>query len=159
MVAAGMGLATLALSALILSGCGGSTALSPPFSPSAAPNTQLITSFGTNHDPVTGWTVRVSETNGIHIGPRSASSMVLPGVSVEFASTVHPPDWKAHPGWFVFAETGERVWMFDGEREILMLNATSKDFSISGKPHKHYPVPAEVAARLPDSLRNEIGKK
>src|SRR5687767_5398132 len=152
MVPSGMRMATLALGALILSGCGRSTA------PSAAATTQLITSFGTNHDPVTGWTVRVHQTNGIHIGPRSAGSLDLPGVSVKMTSTAHPPDWKPHPGWFVFAENKQRVWMFDGEREILMLNATPENVSINGKPHKHFPVPPDVAARLPESLRKEIAK-
>lgn len=101
----------------------------------------------------------MDQTNGIHIGPRSAGSMVLPGMSVNFASTAHPPDWKPHPGWFVFAENQERVWMFDGDREILMLNATPKDWSINGRPHKHFPVPPVVAARLPESLKKEIGKQ
>ena len=142
-------LPTFLIALLAISGCGRTPALL------SRSTSQLVTSYGTNHDPVTGWTIRVTESNGIYIGPRTNTALF--GV-IKFASTVSPSDWKAHPGWFAYAENDERVWIFDGERKLLMVNATAKDVSIRGNPHKNYPVPAEVAARLPESLRQEIGK-
>lgn len=135
------------VAALVFSGCNRSTAPTPTAS------TQIMTLPGTNHDPVTGWTVRVSETDGIHLDPPTS------GLFVKFKTTIHPPNWKPHPGWFVFAENEERVWMFDGEHGVLMLNATPTNWSINGEPLRNYPVPAAVAARLPESLRQEIENK
>jgi len=98
---------------------------------------------------VTGWTVAV-RSNAIHIGPRTA------GFILKFSSTVSPTKWEAHPGWFVFAESEQRVWVFDGDREVLLLESTPERSHLVGSPLKHYPVPAAVAERLPESLRKEI---
>ena len=137
-----MPLAFVAFAALC--GCG---------KPGADAGSQWMTSFGTNHDPVTGWTVAVTESNGIRIGPRTN------GFIVQFGSTISLPKWNAHPGWFVFAENPEKVWMFDGVSDVSLLLSQDNKVSVSGDAHKRHPVPTGVVARLPEFLRNQIPDK
>jgi hypothetical protein len=113
-----------------------------------------VLSFGTYHDTVTGWTISVGETNGIHIGPRTNSALL--GI-VKFSTTVSPSGWRPHTGWFAYAESAERVWVFDGERELMVLEATPKEWGFHVPPFR-YSVPAEVLGRLPEPVRQSVGK-
>lgn len=140
----------LSLSLVVFALCG----CKRPSTPPVAANTRCISAFGTSYDPVTGWTIRVSETNGIHIGPRSSSAL---GGTVKFQSTVSPSGWTAHPGWFAYAENEERVWIFDGERELITLEASAKEVGFHGAPFR-YQIPPEVFGRLPDSVRQTLTK-
>lgn len=135
--------------ALLSTGCERENNPPPPA------KTQWVTSFGTNYDTVTGWTIRVDETNGIRIGPKTSRAAF--GM-VKFDSTISPSGWKAHPGWFAYAENSERVWMFDGDRSVLVLSTTKDDVRISSVTSESA-MPAVVSARLPVSILKEIKEK
>ena len=133
--------ATLSLIAIVLCGCSRE--------PAKVPMTQMVTSLGTNYDPITGWTIRVSQADGIHIGPRTQGGLV------KWTSTVSPSNWRPHSGWFAFAENEERVWIFDGERDFTLLNATPKVWSLR-TTNFGCTVPQDVKASLPPRIRSQI---
>lgn len=139
---------SLVFACLILCGCG-RTSPTP-----VGVSTQLVSAFGAHHDRVTGWTMFVDETNGIHIGPRTNSALL--GV-MNFATKVSPSGWQPHTGWFAYAESAERVWIFDGERALLVLEATPRAWDFHAPPHR-YSVPPEVLGRLPEAVQQSVGK-
>ena len=139
----------LLLVALISFGCGRSSA--PPI----AASTQWTTNFGTYHDPVTGWAVSVTKTNGIRLG-RPATKVSVGIAKFEATSTVSPSDWKARAGWFTYAESKERVWAYDGDSYLFLLTWTPSG-TASYKRHSFpCPVPREVYVRLSAVAQKDI---
>ena len=141
--------AILLLLGLVLCGCGRSSA------PPVAASTQWTTNFGIYLDPVTGWAVSVSGTDGIQLGRPTRKVSFVVG-KFELTSAVSPSDWKAHPGWFAYAESEERIWAYDGDSYLYLLTWTP-DGTASYKRHSFpRPVPHDVYVRLSKSAQKDI---
>lgn len=97
--------------------------------------------YGSVSEAGYGWAVSVSSKDGVHIGRGGV--------------TVSPTGWKAHDGWFVYTQSEQHVWVFDGERELLVVEATPKKWQITRAPCS-LPVPEPVLARLPRSVRESV---
>ena len=114
--------------------------------PPAVVTNQLITKFG-EHSVGGVWNLRVSrEDRTIEVGTNVARST--------------PPEWRAQDGWFVLAENDRRVWMYDGDRILLLFQFTRTPTggagSWSGPTKFDCPVPEAVLTRLSDAARKAI---
>ncbi len=108
---------------------------------SAAPESSrsLILGLGPGHSSTCGhWCVQVSEDAALHVSRLSASGR----------ATVSPDDWRAQDGAFAFIENDERLWAYDGQRNLFLLVSTGKTLASYGPRTLPCVVPEEVAERL-----------
>jgi hypothetical protein len=73
------------------------------------------------------------------------------------SSTLRVPGWTAKAGWFVFLETEQRVWAYDGDRQLCLNTQTSVDGAFYPGP-SGFPcaVPAQVLARLSEPAKRAL---
>ncbi|MEI6784616.1 MAG: hypothetical protein WCQ21_27295 [Verrucomicrobiota bacterium] len=114
--------------------------------PPAVVTNQLITTFG-EHSVGGVWNLRVSCEDGtIEVGTNVARST--------------PPEWRAQDGWFVLAENDQRVWMYDGDRILLLFQFTRTPTggagSWSGPTKFDCPVPEAVLTQISAAARKAI---
>jgi len=57
--------------------------------------------------------------------------------------------------WFVFVESGSRIWMFDGKRSLRVLLITESKSSNSDSAEDLKACPKEVRQALPDAIRKK----
>ncbi len=120
----------------------------PPFQP------LLITTAGTSTSSDGTWRIGVSES-ALDFAHMNVNK-VAPGLVVSnVLSTSYPAPanstWTAHTGWFVYIENESRVWVYDGDRRLMLESVTiNGNNSSSGACFDHFPcaVPAEVFSRL-----------
>jgi hypothetical protein len=118
---------------------------------------RFITTFGEISSSDCPWAVRVSDTNQtLHISYRYDTATNSLG-SVSVAS---PSEWRAKSGWFVFIESNERIWAYDGGSSLFLevakpakLGPTCTSYGPRSFP---CPVPAEVFARLTPEAQKAI---
>jgi len=145
----------LFVSAALLAGCRSSPTIhtqmtapaavpSPPFHPA------FITTPGTNTTSDGTWRIFVSPSDGsVHL--TRLQELVSEGRRDAVSVTTSPDGWRAQPGWFVFVESKSRVWVYDGDRALLLQTETAGQNShgeISGPRRFPCAVPPEVFARL-----------
>jgi hypothetical protein len=137
----------LAVFLVITAVCG--CASSPPVStpPAADESARFMTGFGTFAPAGSPWTIIVDAQGTLQISHRNA-----------FGSTgVSEPNWRAKPGWFGFVENDQRAWVYDGDKNLLLLVAEGESRTSSYGPYAFpYPVPNEVFARLSSAARKAI---
>jgi hypothetical protein len=117
---------------------------------------RFMTTFGEFSPAGSPWTVRVADTDPkLQISYHYQADATSSGTS-----TVSPSDWKAQSGWFVFVENNERVWAYDGARNLfLQVSIASKlgpKGTSYGPSHFPCPVPSEVLTRLTPEARKAI---
>jgi len=120
----------------------------PPFQP------LLITTPGSSTSSDGTWRIGVSESavDFTHMNVNK----VAPGLTVSNAvSTSYPAPanstWMGHVGWFVYIENESRVWVYDGDRRLMLESVTiNGNNSSAGACFDHFPcaVPVEVFSRL-----------
>ena len=69
--------------------------------------------------------------------------------------------WTAHTGWFVYIENESRVWVYDGDRRLMLESVTiNGNNSSGGACFDHFPcaVPAEVFSRLTVTEQEAVRK-
>ena len=133
----------------------------------------MIQQYGHFDSPETPWVVDVSE-NKISWGHRAVPTTVVSSpsapVSVYFleniASSASPSDWKAHLGWFVYAQNSEYCWTFDGKEQLYLNEFTTGHNTLLDLrqpiPTKFGTVPViprEVFDRLPSPMQQELKQK
>ena len=118
---------------------------------------RLMTTFGEISRSDSPWTVRVSAADrtfqiSYHYAPDTNSSG---SISVGSSS-----DWRAKSGWFVFIESNERIWAYDGGSSLFL--QVAKPAKLGPKCTCYGPrsfpcsVPAEVLARLTPEAQKAI---
>lgn len=87
---------------------------------------------------------------------RNAFGVTITGIAES------PVDWTNHPGAFVFFESNDRVWAFNGlDQSFILIKKAQGGVSYA---FETYPgdFPSEVIKRLPESIaskyRNRVGK-
>jgi hypothetical protein len=71
------------------------------------------------------------------------------------SSEVTPASWTNHPGAFVFFESDDRVWAFDGvEQSFIYVKRDKGSVSYSFDSYPGH-FPSEVINRLPESLASK----
>jgi hypothetical protein len=128
----------------------------------------LIETYG--HFPVarTSWTIDVS-AHGLTFDLITHEKTAIFGlITLEKTELKEsPPDWKPHPGWFVFVEDSD-MWAYDGADTILVQVVTSKKIIGYGfAPHRDMAdtwgdipnPPKEVFDRLPPRIQAVIRQK
>jgi hypothetical protein len=118
---------------------------------------RFITTFGEISSSDCPWTVRVSDTNQtFQISYRYDTATNSSG-SVSVAS---PTDWRAKSGWFVFIESNERIWAYDGGSSLFLQVAKPSKLGPTCTSYgpRSFPcsVPAEVLARLTPEAQKAI---
>jgi len=114
--------------------------------PPAVVTNQLITTFG-EHSIGGVWNLQVSrEERTVEVGTNVARSK--------------PSEWRAQDGWFALVENDRRVWMYDGDRSLLLYEFTRTPTggtgSWSGPTKFDCPVPGVVLTRLSTAARKAI---
>ncbi|MHC1767398.1 MAG: hypothetical protein AB9869_24490 [Verrucomicrobiia bacterium] len=59
-----------------------------------------------------------------------------------------PVEWRTEAGAFVFVEDDERLWVYDGQRNLLLFAYTGETFSTYGPQRFPCTVPKEVTERI-----------
>jgi len=113
----------------------------------------LITVLGTRTSSDGAWRIGVSETKLEMSRYESANGV---GWSRTGWTTDSPDGWKAQPGWFVFIESDERVWAYDCDRLLLLLNSIGDHGPVSGPTRFSVAVPHEVHSRLSEAAQRAI---
>jgi len=112
---------------------------------------QFITAFGQHRVGI--WTVRVpEEERTVEIGAYGGFDM--------------PSAWRAQAGWFVYVENEQRVWAYDGDRNLLLFDVlknpdggpAGSTGNLSGPTKFSCRVPGQVLTRLSDAARNAINR-
>ena len=115
--------------------------------PSSDSTGKLMTQFGKFSPVGSPWTVQVSDSDRtLHISRR-----------MPYGNTgVSPSSWKPQTGWFAFIENEERVWAYDGNRNLYLLTLTDDGTASYGSTVFPCPVPDQVLTRLSPSARRAI---
>lgn len=106
----------------------------------------LITTYGTHGSSSEPWTVRVAEEGTLHVSRNRLYTH----------DTVSPMQWQARNGWCVFVENDARVWAYDGERNLWMLQVTREGSTTHGPTRFPCPVPAAVLEKMSAAARQAI---
>lgn len=137
----------------ILAGCS-----HPPQKVSTAPPSQRVGSpqtllmSGEFHEATTkAWRVKVSADK------LEVQSMDPAGQG----SVTTSSQWNAGPGWVAYIENDQRVWAYDGDRLLLLVEVERVDsnhskLTKSGPTRFSVSVPPQVVGRLSDTARNAI---
>lgn len=109
---------------------------------------KLMTAFGEFTPAGSHWTVRIlSEDRKLHVIRNSGHA----------TSDTIPEGWKAGKGWFAYVENDERVWAYDGDKNLfLLVQLGDLGEAIHGACDLPCPVPDEVLARLTADERQLI---
>jgi hypothetical protein len=121
----------------------------------------LIETYGQFRSPKTSWIIDVSA-----YGMTFDLSSVNGGAITNIKDL--PPEWEAHPGWFVFVENARYAWAYDGVDTVWVEEVTPK--TINGytfSPHRDLAdtwgvipqPPKEVFDRLPSKIQSAIRQK
>lgn len=107
---------------------------------------RLITTFG-EHSVSGSWKVRVPEAERtVEVGWQGSSQQ--------------PSGWRAQGGWFVLVENDQRIWAYDGDRNLLLFEFTPTahggNSAVSGPTKFGCPVPDAVLTRLSAAARDAI---
>jgi hypothetical protein len=138
-------------------------AVAPP--PSSQP--LFITELGTTTiSPDKLWRVAVSPAGDTVEITRNESSQVLVGQKPQEAdgpyearSIIRVPNWRAHPGWFVFIENASQIWIYDGDRNLCLETSISDHSAFYPTPSSFpCPIPAQVFSRLSEAAKRSIGR-
>jgi hypothetical protein len=62
-------------------------------------------------------------------------------------------------GWFVFVETDQRAWAFDGTDVLTLFIYDGKGLTAKHAPEKTENIPPDVLKRLPEAIRNRMQKR
>jgi hypothetical protein len=112
-------------------------------------HSMFITTFGTHTSQDGKWQIKAS-----------SDSLVLSRPSVTHSAdwiTNSPHDWKAQAGWFVYTETVSKVWAYDGDRRLILLQLTGvEDYSQMFEMLFPCAVPSEVSSRLSEDAQQTI---
>ena len=142
--------AAVALLAVVLStGCHSTSDESSSLTVPGARHGQqplLITTRGTHGSASEPWTIRVAEDGTLHVSRNRLYSH----------DTVSPMQWQARNGWCVFVENDMRVWAYDGERNLWMLQVTREGSTTHGPVHFPCPVPSAVLEKMSPAARQAI---
>ena len=131
--------------------CTGCTTTNEP-SASALPGARngqqplLITTRGTHGSDSEPWTIRVAEDGTLHVSRNRLYSH----------DTVSPMQWQARSGWCVFVENDVRVWAYDGDRNLWMLEVTREGRTTHGPTRFPCAVPATVLEKLSAPARQAL---
>ena len=136
--------------ALMLIGCqhssprGGPPVASPTEVPGQGRAVGLCSGYRSIYGP---WAVAVTTPDG---------ALSVTRLSGTGSATIGTTAWTATEGAFLFVESPDRIWAFDGDDNLFMLQAAASTL-ISYGPHT-FPVtaPSEVAARLPAGFRSQL---
>lgn len=148
--------ASILLLAAMLAGCAHppqKTSTTFPATPTAPPvrSAESLLMRGEPHEAATkSWRVRVS-TDELQI-----HSIEPSGGSI----STSPANWRAGQGWFAFIENEQRVWAYDGDRQLLLVemerDGDHSKMTASGPTQFSSAVPPQVLQRLTDEARNAI---
>ena len=105
----------------------------------------LVTTFGEFSATGSAWTVRTSEGAVSMSRPRPFGAV-----------SVSPSRWRTVPGWFVFIESDERVWAFDGVDYLFLLTVDERGTASYGPRGFPCRVPRAVYSRLSASAQKGI---
>jgi len=139
----------LACLAFILTGC---QQISPRngagHRPEQTPGESEVVELGTGHRSIYGpWAVAVTAPGGgLHITRLTKTG----------STTISTTTWAATEAAFLFIESADRIWAFDGDDDLLMLQATPGKLVAYGP--RTFPVapPIDVISRLPAGFRSQL---
>ena len=118
---------------------------------------RFITTFGEISSSDCPWAVLVSDTNQTFQISYRYDTATNSSASISVAS---PSDWRAKSGWFVFIESNERIWAYDGGGSLFLQVATPTKLgpTCTSYGSRSFPcaVPDEVLARLTPEARKAI---
>src|SRR5437867_11465034 len=104
-------------------------------SPIAVTNREFMTEFGEFTPPNTHWVVRVAPADRkVHVLRQTGAA----------TTDLSPSQWRAQIGWFAYIDTDDRVWAYNGDRDLYIVEATdngARCFDITTYPRS---VPQEV---------------
>jgi hypothetical protein len=117
---------------------------------------QFITTFGGVSSSDCPWVVSVSDTNqSFHISYQYSGTNYSGSINAD-----SPSGWKAKSGWFVFIESSERIWAYDGGSSLDLLTAKLGKLgpTLTSYGSVSFPcsVPEQVLVRLTPETRNAI---
>jgi hypothetical protein len=70
-----------------------------------------------------------------------------------------PSNWVAKTGWFVFLESDERAWAYDGDKNLVLVQITPKGSTVYGPSNFPCPVPEAVFVRLKEDAKKLLSEK
>jgi hypothetical protein len=106
-----------------------------------------MTHFGDFVPPDSQWTVKVDSTD------RKLKVTRQTGI---LTSSTSPSQWQANAGWFVYVDLDDRVWAYDGDRELCIFELTDDGerlFGINTYPRR---VPPEVRGRMSAAAQKRL---
>lgn len=147
----------LSLSAAFLTSCSRQSDSAPTQPPADAPRV-FLTNFGTLSPERSLFSVRVDESNACVVAsiPKSDLAFHDAGKVTTFSTSgsasLKTPNWHPQTGWFAYIDTDERVWVYDGQTNLIIYEATKTNDApiFAAYDTKTYPrsVPSEVRSRL-----------
>ena len=112
----------------------------------------VVNAFGQHKSPGGSWSIEVSASDK-HLFVSRLGAV---------KSAVSSPTWTARPGWFAFFEGEERVWAYDGETDLFIVEKIDRPMGGSRiwglSPYPWQP-PDEVYGRLSEAARNLLKDK
>ena len=144
-----LGAAVVLLAFVLLTGCHSTFDESASIPEPGARHGQqplIITTRGTHGSASEPWTIRVAEDGTLHVSRNRLYSH----------DTVSPMQWQARNGWCVFVENDTRVWAYDGDRNLWMLQVTREGSTAHGPARFPCPVPTVVLEKLSTPARQAL---
>ena len=128
----------LALSITLLASCKQHSGIVT--TPQSVQQDIFLTNAGTLNSTLSRWSVRIDE-----ISERAKVTQHTGTV----AASVEVPNWRAQPGWFACVGADERVWVYDGQTNLCIVETNASGgtviFGLSTYPR---PVPLAIRNRL-----------
>jgi hypothetical protein len=139
----------LACLALIMTGCQHTSPRQEiSHGPDRTPGQSGVVDLCSGHRSIYGpWAVTVTGPDGgLHVTRLTETG----------GATISTTTWAATEAAFLFVESGDRIWAFDGDDDLFMLQAGPSTLTSYG-PHT-FPVapPTEVITRLPAGFRSQL---
>ncbi|MBK1792348.1 hypothetical protein [Persicirhabdus sediminis] len=109
--------------------------------------------FGSFVSPSGNWQIELSESApGVEV-MRDISNPARAG-KFEGTCTLRPSDWRNNDGFFCFVSENDRVWVFDGDEKVWILERFEE-----GSRSWAFNYPGEIPAKFRDKLPAEVAKK
>jgi hypothetical protein len=131
-------IASLWLSAALLASCSRHSDMAPPQPAAAAKQPTddprvFLTNFGTLSPRQSAWSVQVDQSNawvarGI---PKSAVAFrdagMVTTLTTSGTANLGVPNWHPQSGWFAHISADERVWVYDGQTNLFIVEAVESN--------------------------------
>jgi len=157
------------VAATVLAGCHSPSMGHTQTATSAVParplfHPMLINTLGTRTTPDGAWRIEVSDTSldlsRSHAYSDGQGSNGSGWTTTRIvAPTAETAGWTPQANWFVFVESQNNVWAYDGDRMLILETITSTGNNSKGATYySRFPcgVPTEVFSRLSEPTRKAV---